>query len=349
MRSSVSMLLLGGAAAIAVFLATSGSSIPTSTADVVARFSVGSEPWAMAVSSRQQAAFVVDYRSSELTVVNLRTHSVRQIHLGSELLTDVAISPDQRELLVSSWSGTVYALNAATGALLGTVDVGSDSLAVDFSADGQQAYVLDKGINVVRVRDLKVVATIGTYDAPPYLMTLSPNAKTLYAESASGASNSGLPTLLQVVDLSSRKVTATLSQGYDQPCGLAMTPNGQFLYESYCEAAGWNKQIPLMRVVRLSTHTVVGTISVPGGSRGTVFSPNGRVAYTAMTSSDAVDEIDTATRSVIGQIVIPGASGSASLSVLDLSSSGRLLYALTSWPPPNHSPALVELKLPATN
>jgi YVTN family beta-propeller protein len=341
--SGVVPLVVVVAALLFVAIVPTNAKVPSVVATVT-RIPVGGQPTVMAVSPSGRYAYVVNSNAGALTVVNLQNDKVTSVHVGANL-TDVAGSPDGRQIYVTSngdnanSARTVYVLNSATDATLGSINVGGSSLLVTFSPSGLLAYVANLGgpgndqVSVIDTSNRRIVDSI-PISTPPELMVVNPNGKTLYAVSSpqtTGNPSTGasvqVPSRLDAITIGTKRV-ATVDQGNVFPCGLAITPSGGSLYESFCAGVS-SPSIPAMRVISTSTDVVAATIDIPDGGRGIAVSADGKVAYVATDSSVGLDVISTATNTVTSNLVIPSPSQLSILNTVNIDPRGGRIYALS--------------------
>jgi YVTN family beta-propeller protein len=221
--------------------------------------------------------------------------SIASIH--SPYNTDVKISPDgTRGYLAREGSSDVLAFDAITDTPIGPVSLPDDSEGVAFMPDGRLAYVTSPYSGLVSVIDVQrqtVVNTISVFAA--WRLAISPDGSRAYG----GRS---------VIDTATQTVVDTLPVGGGF---MAVSPDGSELYAS---------QDNTIAVISTADNSLLATIDVPNGSPGEiVFSPSGTYAYVA--GGSLLVKIDTATRTVINGVSLPGRR-------LAITPDGRRLYHL---------------------
>src|ERR1035437_1245398 len=116
------------------------------------------------LSANAQTAYIVNYGSNNVSVINLTTNTVTgTIPVGANP-DAIAISPDGSKAYVANYdvNGTVSVINTATNTVIATITVGTDPYAVAVSPDGSQVYVSnwsDGTLSVINAATNTVSAT----------------------------------------------------------------------------------------------------------------------------------------------------------------------------------------------
>lgn len=112
-------------------------------ADIIDTIPVGDQPRAVEVSSDGSRAYVANYGSGTVSVINVDTRSVIATITVGAAPTDVELSPNGSELWVTnSGSGTATVITTATNTVAQTINVGGGApYWVGFSPDGAFAYI----------------------------------------------------------------------------------------------------------------------------------------------------------------------------------------------------------------
>jgi YVTN family beta-propeller protein len=137
----------------------------------------------------------------------------------------VAVSPDDRLVLVSNWcSYSLSVIDAATGKELSRVPLGAYPRGIAITADSATAYVAVMGTRDVAVVDLATfsVDRITGVGSGPRHLVLDPRGEFLYA-TLNGESR------IAKIDLASRTVVTKVSTG-SAPRSMAIAPDGGALY-----------------------------------------------------------------------------------------------------------------------
>ncbi len=164
-----------------VSLAT--NTIPPPLNTVTNTITVGSDPWGVAFSPNGAYAYVTNYYSGTVSVINTATNTVTNtITVGSSPV-GVAIAPTGAYAYVTNYnSGTVSVINTATNTVTSTITVGSEPIGVAIAPTGAYAYVTNYGSNTVSVINTAtntVTSTI-TVGGNLYEVAVAPNGAYAY-------------------------------------------------------------------------------------------------------------------------------------------------------------------------
>ena len=149
------------------------SVIDTAKQSVVAHFEVGQRPRFTVFSHDGTLAFVSAENDGTITVVDATKHTVlRTIKLQGEMMRPVgmALSADRKRLYVVTGRGKqLLSIDAASGKVLSSVEVGTRPWGIALSPDGSTIYTANGSSNDVTVVDaatFKVRSRIAVGDAP---------------------------------------------------------------------------------------------------------------------------------------------------------------------------------------
>lgn len=152
-------------------------------------------PTGIALDDRKQLLYVVTKENNSLYVVSSRDKSIlRQLPLSSEGYTCL-LSPDKKELYVSSWGDRkVMIYNTDANLFTDSVMVGNHPNDLCLSGNGQYLFVANAGdnsVSVIEIRKRKVLETLNAALYPESLagsttngVALSADGKTLYVANA---------------------------------------------------------------------------------------------------------------------------------------------------------------------
>lgn len=139
--------------------------IDADTHEPVTRFDTGQRPRDIAFSADGAWAWVTGENDASLTVVSTKTHTrAGTITIPGENARPMGVttSPDGSRIFVSTGrGGTVVAVNAATGAILGSVAVGPRPWGLALSPDGDFLYTANGSSNDVTVVDAHTLNVAG--------------------------------------------------------------------------------------------------------------------------------------------------------------------------------------------
>ncbi len=131
--------------------------VDVSTGQAVKSINVGAALDSIAISPDGARAYVTDFLSGEVVVIDTRTNEVlgARIPVGG-LPTFLAMSPNGRTVYVSSQaSESVSAIDIALNQVVATIPVAGVPVGIAVSPDGKTAYVPIQGTNTVAAIDTR--------------------------------------------------------------------------------------------------------------------------------------------------------------------------------------------------
>jgi YVTN family beta-propeller protein len=235
-------------------------------------------------------------------------------------------------------SGAVWAIDAATDAVVAKVPVCKDPAHVVVTSDGRFAYVANGGDNSISLVDTaaqRVVATIPV-GAMPHGMRLRPGGKEAWVANLGGATVSVIDTRTRkqvariavgqgpaqvgftpdgrlgfvslskedrvaVIDPASRKVLRKVAVGA-VPIQLYATPDSRLLLVA--NQGSREKPGKTVSIIDLVSFKSVATIETGLGAHGVVIDHEGRQAFVTNTYVNTVSVIDIAERKVIATVPV---------------------------------------------
>jgi gliding motility-associated-like protein len=246
------------------------------------------------------------------------------------------------------FSNTVSVVNTVTNAVVTTVRVGGEPVAVTVSPDGSRAYTannLSNNVSVINAVTNTVIATIPVGDAPNwvvfnhagtkvYVSTFTAikiidvatntvtgtlpvtGANSLAIDAADGflytVSNT-TPGAVQKIDLASNLVVAYVNVGIATWCGT-ISPDDSKLY-----VTGSNSND--VTVLNTSDLSTIATIPVGNSPTIAVLSLDGKTIWVTDNSNNTITVIDATTNTVTGSIDVGGISRGS-----NLSADGKVLF-----------------------
>jgi PQQ-dependent catabolism-associated beta-propeller protein len=206
-----------------------------------------------------------------------------------------------RYLVISNeGSGDVSVVDAASGAVVSRIRVGSRPRGIRTSGDGRFVYValsddaptLETEEDGIAVIDLRRGEVVRRYSAgtDPEVFDLSLDERHLYASNE----DAGTAT---VTDLATGEIIATLLVGIE-PEGVATSPDGRWVYVT-AETSN------TVSVIDTRTNTVAASFLVEVRPRAAAFSPVRPVAYVTNEISATVSVVDTNRHVVVDAIELP--------------------------------------------
>jgi len=184
----------------------------------------------VAVTPDGAKAYVPNYTQLRLSTADLRRGDSESALLDMRV-RDVAVAPDGRTAYLAGCqnycaTGTIEALEVATGRIVRTLTTGPQPLRVALSPDGARGYTTSTSGATLSVVDLaaeQILATVPVGPTPTGLAVSRDGTRVYVASQASGT--------VTVVDAITNTVTATLGVG-GEVREVVVTPDGRRLYVS---------------------------------------------------------------------------------------------------------------------
>ncbi|MCO5297950.1 MAG: hypothetical protein M9921_13965 [Fimbriimonadaceae bacterium] len=219
-----------------------------------------------------QRVAVTSETTGNLVVVDVASGKVEKaIPTGQQLSHMVALdAKGKRAYTANIGSGSISALDLATGTRLAIVPTGKGAEGIDVSPDGSQVWVTNREDGTVSVVDAKTLKVIATMPCGAFSIRVkfTPNGKQALVSNARGDE-------MVLFDVATRKIVGRLDVnalggrptgpgGYG-PVGVLVHPNGKVAYV----ALSGSEQVA---VVDLRKRAVVGTIQAGDTPDGMAFS-----------------------------------------------------------------------------
>lgn len=219
-----------------------------------------------------------------------------------------AATGEQPYAYAADLSGSVKAIDLATGTVAATIPTGSETTDVVLNPADTEAFAASSVAGTVSVIDTSTNTVIDTISlgANPYGLAINPTGTTLYVSYINGLTNGNGSGGIAVIDTTTDTLTSTIPLP-SGPAGIALSPDGTTLY-----AAGGGTDFDIT-VIDVSTGTV--TASIPTGTAEPPFSvaisPDGSTVYAENYNAGGgtVLVISAATDTVITTIPSIGWSG----------------------------------------
>ena len=250
-----------------------------------------------------QTAYISNYGSNTVTVINLTTNSVvTTITVGTSPF-GVSVSPDGSKVYVANSgtpsvfnSNTVSKISTATNTILSSaVAAAVAPYGICVSPDGSKYYMAGTTTNIVSgvnaITDGSLWAI--TCGSNPYGIVVSHDNSKVYATN----NLDNTVSVVNVTDTTNYIILATIPVG-NSPVGITITPDGTKVY-----VANGNQNT--VSIINTATNAVSGTITLATGSNptGLCVSPDGSKLYVANGTS-SLSVINTATNAVITTITV---------------------------------------------
>ena len=223
----------------------------------------------------------------------------------------VAVSPDGRQLLVSSAATeNVFIVDAKTGKKLATIAVGAVPQGVEVGPHGHYGLAVSAGTDSVTVIDMQALKPVKKIivGKTPHNARFTADGKLAYVTLQGG-------TGVAVLDMRSLAKTGEIAvPGVHGPHNLDLSADGRTL---------WVRDLTgSVAAVDLETRKELAVIPVAPGHAGIDVIPGGRYVFTGGIAGHVVDVIDPATFKVVKQIDVgQGPHG------VRASADGRWVYA----------------------
>ena len=292
-------------AALTVLAAATSASAMTVSATVA----VGSTPVDVAVNPSGTRAYVANYGSNSVSVIDTASNAVSTTISGVSSPTGIAIS-SAGVGAVPGYFNQAAILDTTTNTVSGTASLPQQADGVAFSPDGSAFYVAETS----RVRKYSATAPYSILaQSAPVLnaysrVAVSPDGARVWATSY----NSGTVTVFNAANMATIQ---TITPGFGM-LGIAITPDGSKAYAARC---GAGQLLP----IDTTTFAIGTAISVPGCPYGVAINPAGTLAAVARYSGNAVAAIDLATATIVDT-----ATGVTRPTYLAMSPAGDMLYVV---------------------
>ncbi len=303
-------------------------------ADSPATIAVGTNPIYIATTPDGTKAYVSNYSSNSVSVIDIATNLVTATIASVPEPIGIAISPDGTKAYVANYpnsvrtSASITVIDTATNTVTGTIAVGPQPRFIAFSPDGTKAYVahITTTVSVIDVAT-SAVATTWTLPSTIYGIVLSPDGSKAYLSRV----NSTTAGWVSVVNTSNGTVSATIAVG-PSPQTLAINLAGT---KVYVPNNGTDRVNTTVSVITTATNAVA-TVTVGQGPRQVKISPDGSKAYVTNQAAGTVSIINTSTNAVTDTITV----GTSPMGIA-FSSDGLKAYVT------NYSSNTVSILVPA--
>jgi len=253
---------------------------------------------ALAPAALGRDAYVTNYESHTVTVLDLATGAVKaNIPTGAETGPfTVAIAPNGGTVYTANYdSGTVSAISTQTKSLVGApIPVGENPLGIAIAPNGLRAYVSNvdgKSISVLDLQTGQPVALPIPVPGRTQGIAITPDGSRVFATDFDNGT-------VLVLDPATNQLVGGPIKVEDGPYGLAITPDGKKVYVA-------NNDSESVSVIDVATLQIVGApIKVGQDPSGVAITPDGTRAYVGNYGTGTVSVIDTATNAVVA--TIPG-------------------------------------------
>jgi YVTN family beta-propeller protein len=206
--------------------------INTKNNTVIDEIPLGSEvlradPVDISITPDGRHAYISNFASSNVTVIDTRTNTVRDTITAASFLNPqgVVITPDGKLVYITNYENkSISVICTKTNSVIDTIEVGEGPDGIVISPDGRYAYVANdfassEGVpGTVSVIDTGKNRVIDTIPVGNFAVgiAITPDGKLVFVTNL-------LDNTVSVIDTGKNKVIKTISVG-DGPIGVAITP-----------------------------------------------------------------------------------------------------------------------------
>lgn len=300
-------------------------------------FSNGGNPYTVAITPNGNQAWVENYGSSNVSVIDTATHKViRTVALTGSNPSSIIITPNGQYAFVGDWTNNgVWAINTSTYAttFISTSYTG-DPVGLASTPNSSEIFVSNfygGSVSVVSTSSLSVVATIplppgAAGSSAPAAIQVTPNGNTAYV--VDQANSVVYPIAVSTNALGSAIAVGSQTDANDTnggpPNNLVITPNSSYVYVGNFASSS-------VSVISTASNSVIDTISLTGSEpTGLTMLPSGTSVYVASYANNVVYPISVSSNTVgtaisVGTLGDPTAivtnSNSTTVAVANYSSS----------------------------
>jgi YVTN family beta-propeller protein len=217
-----------------------------------------------------------------------------KIYVANQGSNTVTVIDDQRvsAMAASQADGTPAADEAAVAqqnfAVVTTIPVGLNPIAVGTSADGSLAYVANLNSNTLSVIDTDIDAVVATVNAGPTPRDVEVTPDGRYILVVNQSLNQ-----VTVLDASNYSIVGTIAVG-NFPCAIAVAPDGSAAYVT-------NRLSNDVSIIDLTTFAVT-TVAVGTFACDVMVSPDSQWAIVTNRLSGSVTIIDAASKTAVATV-----------------------------------------------
>ena len=189
------------------------------------------EPYGVAVSTSGTYAYVTNFNSNNVVIMNTATNSVTSsITAGFSSPTGVSFSHSGTYAYVANFNANnVVVINTATNSVTGSITSGfSSPSGISFSSSGTYAYVTNYGANnvvIINTATNSVIGSITSGFSNPGEVSFSPSSTYAYVTNLGSSS-----TNIVIINTATNTVTGSITSGFSNPTGMSFSPSGTYAY-----------------------------------------------------------------------------------------------------------------------
>jgi YVTN family beta-propeller protein len=274
-------------------------SSPYAQADSVeGTISVGTRPMEIAITSDNATAYVTNYGSSNISVIDLATNLVTNTISVGRAPWGIALSSDNsKAYVVLTDDNQVKVINLSTLTITNTISVGISPIEIALTPDGTSAFVTNfvGTVSKINLATNLVTNTINlAAGSQPRGIAINPAGTKAYTANGGGG--------VSEINLANNSVTNIVTTD-SEIIDIVIDSDGNKAY-----ATGYN--LGNVEVIDLATSTVANRIPLSAGhtrSWGIAIEPTEKYVYVSAVSG-SIEKIDTDTNLVVESIAVPSSS-----------------------------------------
>ncbi len=250
-------------------------------------------------------AYLVNHVEGTVTAFSICSMQVlKEITVTPDPL-QVAVTPDGKQALVTSYDGAVTFIDTATNTISGTLVLNNyNPSGIAISSDSTRAYVthyldLQPSLLVIDIPNRKLLSTIPLPQAYPRVVVLTPDGSQAWVNYYQGS-------FVTIVDLLTGTVSGSV--GGAASTGMAFNPTGTKAFLA----------VPpnLLYVVDTATLSTVARLTVGDAPSDVVATPDGKHVLVTSQSQPGTWWVDPRTNKVLGNTVPTGQTTGGSQGLL---------------------------------
>jgi YVTN family beta-propeller protein len=252
----------------------------------------GLEPHGVDVVDGTDIAYVTDFLSGDVVVINWKTMAIlHRIPVSLEPAHTVFTPDHSRAFVTNFLTNDVSVIDMHTYKVIGDITVGLRPHGIDISPDGRIAYVACGGAGSIYAIDTRTLKIIGQAPAGlgPLGVTVNPVNGDINVTDSVGNE-------VYILKPGSLDTIATIKVG-KQPALMAITDDGSRLYVA-------NQLGSSVSVINTHTDRVIATVPVGSGPHGPDITPDDKYVYVPAINSGTISIIRTSDNKVVGVIPI---------------------------------------------
>ncbi len=229
---------------------------------VTGTVSVGSVPTELAFNASGTKAYVTNQYSNNVGEVDVATNVQTRTIAVTGNPFQIVVSPDEKRIYVTTNADNVYAIDVATGGVIGQLATGATANGLAISADGSTLYVSTRAGGSVLEVNTATMTTVRTFTPGgiTQAVVIARDGSEMYVVNEQG--------YLYVYNLTSGALIATTDLGGPGPFGMALNLDGTKLYVTV-------RLTGAVQVVSRATHSIVRSYFVDGHPRRIGFTSDG--------------------------------------------------------------------------